>query len=89
MKKICLLLVMCLLLSVCTAYAETTTEVSELISQAQAALEASDYETAVPLLQAAAGGGPRTVHRKLLLRRTPAGAVPDGGLGHGLLLRRA
>ena len=57
MKNICRLLVLCLLLSVFTASAETSAEVSDLIRQAQAALEASDYETAVPLLQAAADAG--------------------------------
>ena len=57
MKKICRLLVLCLLLSVCTAFAETSDEVSGLISQAQAALEAADYETAVPLLRTAADAG--------------------------------
>ena len=48
---------MCLLLSVCTAFAETSAEVSDLIAKAQAALEAEDYETAVPLLRTAADAG--------------------------------
>ena len=57
MKKTCLLLVLCLLLPAYTAFTETSAEGSDLIAQAQAALEAADYETAVPLLRMAADAG--------------------------------
>ena len=57
MKKICLLLVFCLVLSACSAFAEGTTETAALVEQAWAAMEAEDYETAVPLLQKAADLG--------------------------------
>ena len=57
MKKICLLLVFCLVLSACSAFAEGTAETATLVEQAWAAMEAKDYETAVPLLQKAADLG--------------------------------
>ena len=60
MKKICLLLVLCLFLSACSAFAEETGEVSALIEQAWTAIETGDYETAVPLLQKAADLGDAT-----------------------------
>ncbi len=46
MKKICLLLVLCLCLPACSAFAEETetAEASALIEQVQAALETGDYE---------------------------------------------
>ena len=57
MKKICLLLVFCLFLSACSAFAEETTEATAMIEQALTALKAGDFETAVPLLQKAADAG--------------------------------
>ena len=60
MRKICLLLVLCLVLSACSAFAEQTADVSALIQQARAAMDAGDYETAVPLLQKAADLGDAT-----------------------------
>ena len=57
MKKTCLLLVVCLLFAVCSAFAENTAEITALIEQAQSALEAEDYETAVPILLKAAEAG--------------------------------
>ena len=49
MKKICLLLVLCLFLSACSAFAEETDETTALIEQARDALEVEDFETAVSL----------------------------------------
>ena len=60
MKKICLFLALCLFLAACSAFAEEAAKASALIDQAQAALEAQDYETAVPLLQKAAEMGDPT-----------------------------
>ena len=60
MKKICLLLVLCLCLSACLAFAEKTDEATALIEQAWAAIETEDYEAAVPLLQKAADLGTAT-----------------------------
>jgi hypothetical protein len=51
MKKICFLLVFCLCLSACTAFAEKTADAAALIEQARTALENGDYETAVPILR--------------------------------------
>lgn len=65
MKKICLLLVFCLVLSACSAFAEGTAETAALVEQAWAAIEAEDYETAVPLLQKAADLGDATAQRRL------------------------
>ena len=65
MKKICLLLVFCLVLSACSAFAEGTAETAALVEQAWAAMEAEDYETAVPLLQKAADLGDATAQRRL------------------------
>jgi len=44
MKKICLLLVLCLCLSACSAFAEETADASALTEQAQDALKTEDYE---------------------------------------------
>ena len=44
MKKICLLLVFCLCLSACSAFAEKTADAAALIEQARTALENGDYE---------------------------------------------
>ena len=44
MKKICLLLVLCLFLSACSAFAEETAEATALIEQAQATLETGESE---------------------------------------------
>ena len=44
MKRICFWLVMCLLLSVCSAFAEGTAEVSALLEQAQSAFEIVCYK---------------------------------------------
>ena len=74
MKKICLLLVFCLVLSACSAFAEGTAETAALVEQAWAAMEAEDYETAVPLLQKAADLGDATAQRRL-------GACYGAGLG--------
>lgn len=74
MKKICLLLVFCLVLSACSAFAEGTAETAALVEQAWAAMEAEDYETAVPLLQKAADLGDATAQRQL-------GACYGAGLG--------
>ena len=60
MKQICLLLALCLFLSACPVFAEETADASALIEQAQTALEAGDYETAVPLLREAADQGDAT-----------------------------
>lgn len=65
MKKICLLLVFCLVLSACSAFAEGTDETAALVEQAWAAMEAEDYETAVPLLQKAADLGVTPAQYKL------------------------
>ena len=65
MKKICLLLVFCLVLSACSAFAEGTAETAALVEQAWAAMEAEDYETAVPLLQKAADLGDATAQHRL------------------------
>ena len=65
MKKICLLLVFCLILSACSAFAEGTDETAALVEQAWAAMEAKDYETAVPLLQKAADQGVTPAQYKL------------------------
>ena len=74
MRKICLLLVFCLVLSACSAFAEGTAETAALVEQAWAAMEAEDYETAVPLLQKAADLGDATAQRRL-------GACYGAGLG--------
>ncbi|MBR3430808.1 MAG: SEL1-like repeat protein, partial [Clostridia bacterium] len=74
MKKICLLLVVCLILSACSAFAEGTAETAALVEQAWVAMEAEDYETAVPLLQKAADLGDATAQRRL-------GACYGAGLG--------
>ena len=60
MKKICIWLVLCLLLTACPAFAEVAAETSALLEQAQAAIEAEDYETAVPLIRKAAEAGDAT-----------------------------
>jgi hypothetical protein len=60
MKKICLLLVFCLLLSMCPVFAEETTDAYALLEQAQAALATGDYQTAVPLIRKAADLGDAT-----------------------------
>ena len=60
MKKICLLLVLCLCLSACSAFTEETTEATAMIEQALTVLKAGDFETAVPLLQKAADAGDAT-----------------------------
>ena len=65
MKRICFWLVVCLLLSVCSAFADGTAEVSALLEQAQSAFEVGDYETAVPLLQEAAEKGDATAQNWL------------------------
>ena len=57
MRKICLLLVCCLLLSACSVFAEEPAETATLREQARAALEAGDYEAAIPLLRQAADQG--------------------------------
>ena len=46
MKKICLLLVFCLCLSACTAFAEKTAETSALIEQARTAMEPDETDQA-------------------------------------------
>ena len=60
MKKICLLLVFCLCLSACTAFAEKTADAAALIEQARTAMENGDYEAAVPILREAADLGDAT-----------------------------
>ena len=58
MKKICLLLAVCILFAACPALSENNaTEMSAVIEQARAALEAADFDTAVPLLRTAAEAG--------------------------------
>ena len=69
----CMILALCLSLSACVAFATETVDVSVLIEQAQAAIEAEDYETAVPILLEAAEAGNATAQLwlgKLLQHRT-------------------
>jgi hypothetical protein len=57
MKKICLMLVFCLLLAVCSAAAGETADAAALLDQAEAAMAAENYEEMVSLLQQAADLG--------------------------------
>ena len=57
MKKICLLLAFCLLLAAFPAFAQETAEDPALSEQIQAAMEAEDYETAIPLIREVADAG--------------------------------
>ena len=65
MKKTCFWLVVCLILSVCTVFAESADDVSALLDQARTAFEAEDFETAVPLLLEAAEKGDATAQNWL------------------------
>jgi TPR repeat protein len=57
MKKNCLLVVLCLVLTAWPVMAEETEKASSLIEEARVLIEAEDYEAVVPLLQEAADMG--------------------------------
>ena len=57
LKKICLLLALCLTLTACSAFAEEKTDVSALVGQIQEMLDSGEYESAAPLILEAAEAG--------------------------------
>ncbi len=64
-KKICLLALLCLVLTAWPVMAEGTDKAPALVNEAQALMEAGDYEAAVPLLREAAEKGDATGQRLL------------------------
>ena len=57
MKKICLLALLCLVLTAWPVMAEETEKAPSLVDEARALMEAEDYDAAVPVLRPLADMG--------------------------------